>query len=311
MGEIITDDGYMWMAINHINKEIDILKNENDTLRSERNDYMFERDAYMKSYSDVCEERDTLRKQLNEYEGNNKRWHSFETVQAIVKEREELQGKLDITVKEIRMPIDNPERYRPEVINWSKYLLRIIEKTGIKKMNELCSVCGHPYDSHGSHSWCENKPCDCERIPIVDELYEQVEELQEELYPLQVKLDITISERDTLRKEIDKQGTDLGNAILETMQLRKQLEESEESNKLTIIALQETDKQIDTLHKQLSLRDYKYVELASINDELKRKLDIAVEAMERGKSVSDSNNDGVTYDILNDALVEIEKVKGE
>ena len=35
MGENITDEGYMWMAINHINKEIDALRSENDTLRNQ------------------------------------------------------------------------------------------------------------------------------------------------------------------------------------------------------------------------------------------------------------------------------------
>ena len=42
-----------------------------------------------------------LRKKLDEYEGENKRWHSFETVQAIVKERDELRNKLEIVVRTI------------------------------------------------------------------------------------------------------------------------------------------------------------------------------------------------------------------
>ena len=43
-------------------------------------------------------------------------------------------------------------------------------------------------------------------------------------------------------------------------------------------------------------------------DTLHKQLAIAVEAMERGKSVADSNNDGVTYDILNNALAEIANI---
>lgn len=41
-------------------------------------------------------ERDLLLAKLAEYEGENKRWHSFETVQAIVKERDLLRQKLEV-----------------------------------------------------------------------------------------------------------------------------------------------------------------------------------------------------------------------
>jgi len=54
---------------------------------------------------------------------------------------------------------------------------------------ELCSVCGHQYDSHGSHSWCENKPCDCEQIPIVDELQRKLDIAVEALAHAIVLLD--------------------------------------------------------------------------------------------------------------------------
>lgn len=40
-------------------------------------------------------ERDAAQARIAEYEGDDKRWHSYETVQAIVKERDELRAQLD------------------------------------------------------------------------------------------------------------------------------------------------------------------------------------------------------------------------
>lgn len=41
-----------------------------------------------------------LESRLAEYEGDNKRWHSFETVQALVKERDELRAQLQAAQRE-------------------------------------------------------------------------------------------------------------------------------------------------------------------------------------------------------------------
>ncbi len=67
MGENISDTGYIWMAVNSLEKELE-----------------------------------ELRSKLKEYEGEDKRWHSFETVQAIVKERDALQKNLVIALEELK-----------------------------------------------------------------------------------------------------------------------------------------------------------------------------------------------------------------
>ena len=49
---------------------------------------------YYRALTQVArEERDAAIAKLAEYEGDNKRWHSFETVQAIVKERDAQLGQ--------------------------------------------------------------------------------------------------------------------------------------------------------------------------------------------------------------------------
>ena len=45
-------------------------------------------DALVRAVGEMKRERDAAQSKLAEYEGENKRWHSFETVQAIVKERD-------------------------------------------------------------------------------------------------------------------------------------------------------------------------------------------------------------------------------
>ena len=47
----------------------------------------------MRAVKMIEAERDAAIAKLAEYEGDNKRWHSFETVQAIVKERDAQLGQ--------------------------------------------------------------------------------------------------------------------------------------------------------------------------------------------------------------------------
>ena len=49
---------------------------------------------YRALVQDARDERDAALTKLAEYEGENKRWHSFETVQAIVQEREQLRARI-------------------------------------------------------------------------------------------------------------------------------------------------------------------------------------------------------------------------
>ena len=78
------------------------LRYENDTLRTERDNYQESVGNLATACKELIIERDALRKQL------------------------------EIAVREIRIPIDNPKSYGTEVIAWSKYLLAKIEKVGEK-----------------------------------------------------------------------------------------------------------------------------------------------------------------------------------
>lgn len=63
-------------------------------------------------YDALQAERDALLAKLADYEGENKRWHSFETVQAIVKERDALRQQLDVAkeaLDKIADTSDNPK----------------------------------------------------------------------------------------------------------------------------------------------------------------------------------------------------------
>lgn len=87
-----------------------------------------ERDSLIKDvetlYSEMVEDDETiieLSKRLAEYEGENKRWHSFETVQAIVKERDSLREQLDIAKNALKslakLPYHSPEPYYQDLAN--------------------------------------------------------------------------------------------------------------------------------------------------------------------------------------------------
>lgn len=65
------------------------------------------RECFVVTYGDDVTEWNTrpreaeLEARLSEYEGEDKRWYSFETVQAMVKEREELQAEIEKLKAEI------------------------------------------------------------------------------------------------------------------------------------------------------------------------------------------------------------------
>ena len=50
-------------------------------------------DKMLHSYNSERLKNNQLTAKLNEYEGDDKRWHSFETVQAILKERDSLEAE--------------------------------------------------------------------------------------------------------------------------------------------------------------------------------------------------------------------------
>jgi succinylglutamate desuccinylase len=95
MVENISDTAYIWMAVNSIEKEME-----------------------------------TLRSKLKEYEGDDKCWHSFETVQAIVKERDELQSKLDDAIYNFKRIKNSPRGMVGE--DWFK----MVANDALKKIEE-------------------------------------------------------------------------------------------------------------------------------------------------------------------------------
>ena len=67
---------------------------------------MTQLNAEIKENAILTAERDALKVKLAEYEGENKRWHSFEIVQAIVKERDLLSKQLEMA-REAMLDVDN------------------------------------------------------------------------------------------------------------------------------------------------------------------------------------------------------------
>ena len=89
------------------------MKREREALQKTIGQMEHEANTQHAAALDLQAQRDAAQEKLAEYEGENKRWHSFETVQAIVKERDGANRALNTVLQKLRAAIENQPQALP------------------------------------------------------------------------------------------------------------------------------------------------------------------------------------------------------